>query len=205
MFPNPTSSHPLRGISGNGDSTTVLGSLYQCLTTVSREKFSLISNRNLPWHNLRPEARRKRERGLCVSRCDGCEAGQPTLRGYLWAPGSEGAADARFAHQDAATLWPQRTSGARLNRRLPFASWQSLSWFFFELTKRCFEFTQTLPEIPCTLTPLLHLLESTRIFEYHPSHTVIYLSHSKLLLLPPTQYFPCILASKTSSAVSHRH
>ncbi|KAK4810608.1 hypothetical protein QYF61_007345 [Mycteria americana] len=37
----------------DGDSTTSLGSLFQCLTTLSVKKFSLISNLNLPWHNLR--------------------------------------------------------------------------------------------------------------------------------------------------------
>ncbi|XP_068267934.1 protein EOLA1-like [Nyctibius grandis] len=38
----------------DGDSTTSLGSLFQCLTTLSRKKFFLISNLNLPLHNLRP-------------------------------------------------------------------------------------------------------------------------------------------------------
>ena len=38
----------------DGDFTTSLGSLFQCLTTLSVEKFFLISNLNLPWHNLRP-------------------------------------------------------------------------------------------------------------------------------------------------------
>ncbi|KAK4824091.1 hypothetical protein QYF61_010602 [Mycteria americana] len=38
----------------DGDSTTSLGSLFQCLTTLSVKKFFLISNLNLPWHNLRP-------------------------------------------------------------------------------------------------------------------------------------------------------
>ncbi|XP_072708486.1 COP9 signalosome complex subunit 5 isoform X2 [Ciconia boyciana] len=37
-----------------GDSTTFLGSLFQCLTTLPVKKFFLISNLNLPWHNLRP-------------------------------------------------------------------------------------------------------------------------------------------------------
>ena len=36
------------------DSTTPLGSRFQCLTTLSVEKFFLISNLNLPWHNLKP-------------------------------------------------------------------------------------------------------------------------------------------------------
>ncbi|KAK4823315.1 hypothetical protein QYF61_000917 [Mycteria americana] len=38
----------------DGDSTTSLGSLFQCLTTVSVKEFFLISNLNLPWRNLRP-------------------------------------------------------------------------------------------------------------------------------------------------------
>ena len=38
----------------DGDSTTSLGSLFQCLTTFSVNKFFLMSNLNLPWHNLRP-------------------------------------------------------------------------------------------------------------------------------------------------------
>ncbi|KAK4824542.1 LOW QUALITY PROTEIN: hypothetical protein QYF61_016146, partial [Mycteria americana] len=38
----------------DGDSTTSLGSLFQCLTTLSVKKFFLISNLNLAWHNLRP-------------------------------------------------------------------------------------------------------------------------------------------------------
>jgi len=40
--------------SRDGDSTTSLGSLFQCFTTLSVKKFFLISNLNLPWHNLRP-------------------------------------------------------------------------------------------------------------------------------------------------------
>jgi len=40
--------------SRNGDSTTSLGSLFQCLTTLSVKKFSLISNLTLPWCNFRP-------------------------------------------------------------------------------------------------------------------------------------------------------
>ncbi|KAK4810503.1 hypothetical protein QYF61_004283 [Mycteria americana] len=43
-----------RHIYTDGDSTTSLGSLFQCLTTLSVKKFFLISNLNLPWHNLRP-------------------------------------------------------------------------------------------------------------------------------------------------------
>ncbi|KAK4829606.1 hypothetical protein QYF61_005706, partial [Mycteria americana] len=38
----------------DGDSTTSLGSLFQCLITLSGKKFFLISNLNLPWRNLRP-------------------------------------------------------------------------------------------------------------------------------------------------------
>jgi len=40
--------------SRDGDSTTSLGSLFQCLTTLSVQKISLISNLYLPWCNLRP-------------------------------------------------------------------------------------------------------------------------------------------------------
>jgi len=36
------------------DSTTSLGSLLQCLATLSVKKCFLISNLNLPWRNLRP-------------------------------------------------------------------------------------------------------------------------------------------------------
>ena len=39
--------------SRNGDSTISLGSLFQYFTTLSEKKFFLISNLNLPWHNLR--------------------------------------------------------------------------------------------------------------------------------------------------------
>ncbi|KAK4813146.1 hypothetical protein QYF61_013111 [Mycteria americana] len=38
----------------DGDSTTSPGSLFQCLMTLSVNKFFLISNLNLPWCNLRP-------------------------------------------------------------------------------------------------------------------------------------------------------
>ncbi|KAK4829388.1 LOW QUALITY PROTEIN: hypothetical protein QYF61_003728 [Mycteria americana] len=38
----------------DGDSTTSLGSLCQCLTTLSMKTFFPISNLNLPWHNLKP-------------------------------------------------------------------------------------------------------------------------------------------------------
>jgi len=40
--------------SQDSDSTISLGSLLQCLITVSEKKFFLISNLNLPWSNLRP-------------------------------------------------------------------------------------------------------------------------------------------------------
>jgi len=40
--------------SRDGDSPTALGSLFQCLTTLSGKKFFLIFNLNLPWCNLRP-------------------------------------------------------------------------------------------------------------------------------------------------------
>ena len=39
--------------SRDGDSTTSLGSLFQCLTTLSVKKFFLIYSLNLPWRNLR--------------------------------------------------------------------------------------------------------------------------------------------------------
>jgi len=39
--------------SRDGDSTTALDRLFQCLTTLLVKKFLLISNLNLPWHNLR--------------------------------------------------------------------------------------------------------------------------------------------------------
>ena len=40
--------------SRNGDSSTSLGSLFQCSSPLSEKKFFLISNLNLPWCNLRP-------------------------------------------------------------------------------------------------------------------------------------------------------
>ena len=43
--------HVFLNTSRDGDS---LGSLFQCLTTLSVKKFFLISNLNLPWQNLRP-------------------------------------------------------------------------------------------------------------------------------------------------------
>ena len=39
-------------ISRDGDSTTSLDSLFQCLTTLSVKKFFLISNLNLPWRTI---------------------------------------------------------------------------------------------------------------------------------------------------------
>ncbi|KAK4825477.1 LOW QUALITY PROTEIN: hypothetical protein QYF61_027632 [Mycteria americana] len=53
MFLNATPTHPLNTCM-DGDSTTSLGSLFQCLTTLSVKKFSLISNLNLPQRNLKP-------------------------------------------------------------------------------------------------------------------------------------------------------
>jgi len=38
----------------DGDSTTSLGSPFQCLTTLLEKIFFLISSLNLPWCNLRP-------------------------------------------------------------------------------------------------------------------------------------------------------
>ena len=40
--------------SRDGESTASLGSLFQCLTTLSVKTFFLISSLNLPWRNLRP-------------------------------------------------------------------------------------------------------------------------------------------------------
>ncbi|KAK4820995.1 hypothetical protein QYF61_009461 [Mycteria americana] len=48
-----TSTRPVNS-SRDGDSTTSLGSLFQCLITLSVKKFLIISNLNLPWHNLTP-------------------------------------------------------------------------------------------------------------------------------------------------------
>ncbi|KAK4823265.1 hypothetical protein QYF61_000232, partial [Mycteria americana] len=44
----------LLNTSKDGNSTTSLGSLFQCLRTLSVKKIFLISNLNLPWCNLRP-------------------------------------------------------------------------------------------------------------------------------------------------------
>ena len=52
MSLSTTSTHRLN-TSRDGDSTTSLGSLFQCLTTLL-VKFFLLSNLNLPWCNLRP-------------------------------------------------------------------------------------------------------------------------------------------------------
>jgi len=49
-----TTSKRFLNTSRDGDSTTPLGSLFQCLTTLSVRKCFLISNLNSPWHNLRP-------------------------------------------------------------------------------------------------------------------------------------------------------
>jgi len=46
--------HIFFNTSRDGESITSLGSLFQCFTTLSVKKFFLISNLNLPWHNLRP-------------------------------------------------------------------------------------------------------------------------------------------------------
>jgi len=53
MFLRTTSKHFLN-ISRDSDSTTPLGSLFQCLTTLSEKNLFLITDLNLPWHNLRP-------------------------------------------------------------------------------------------------------------------------------------------------------
>ena len=52
MSPSTTSKHSLN-TSRDGDSTTSLGSPFQCLTTLLEKKLSLKSNLNLPWHNLK--------------------------------------------------------------------------------------------------------------------------------------------------------
>ena len=52
MSLNPTSTR-LLDTSRDGDSTTSLGSLFQCSTTLSAKKFFIISSLKLPWHNLR--------------------------------------------------------------------------------------------------------------------------------------------------------
>ena len=49
-----TTSKRFLNTSRDGDSTTSLGSLSQCLTTLSVKKFFPISNLNLPRHNFRP-------------------------------------------------------------------------------------------------------------------------------------------------------
>jgi len=52
----PTDSVPhgrFLNTSRDGDLTASLGSLCQCITTLSEVNFFLISNLNLPWHNLR--------------------------------------------------------------------------------------------------------------------------------------------------------
>ena len=49
-----TTSTYFLNTSREGDSTTSLGNLFQCLITLSVQKFFLISNLNLPWCNLRP-------------------------------------------------------------------------------------------------------------------------------------------------------
>ena len=51
MFLNITSTCFLN-TSRDGDSSTSLGSPFQCLTTLSKKDFFLISNLNFPWWNL---------------------------------------------------------------------------------------------------------------------------------------------------------
>ncbi|KAK4826637.1 hypothetical protein QYF61_010565, partial [Mycteria americana] len=53
MSLSTSSTRPLN-TSRDGDSTTALGSLVQCLITLSVKKNFLISSLNLPWRNLRP-------------------------------------------------------------------------------------------------------------------------------------------------------
>jgi len=47
-YPEAPHLHVFLNTSRDGDSTTSLGSLFQCLTTLSVKKFFLISNLNLP-------------------------------------------------------------------------------------------------------------------------------------------------------------
>ena len=49
-----TTSKQFLNTSRDGDSTTSVWSLFQCLTTLFVKKCFLISNLNLSWHNLRP-------------------------------------------------------------------------------------------------------------------------------------------------------
>jgi len=49
-----TASKQLLNTFRDGDSTTSLGSLCHCLTTLDEKKFFLIHNPNLSWCNLRP-------------------------------------------------------------------------------------------------------------------------------------------------------
>jgi len=49
-----TTSKCFLNTSRDGDSTTSLATLFQCLITPSEKKFFQISNMNLPWGNLRP-------------------------------------------------------------------------------------------------------------------------------------------------------
>ena len=49
-----TTSKCILNTSRDGDSTTSLGILFQCLTTQLETKFFLMFNLNIPWHNLRP-------------------------------------------------------------------------------------------------------------------------------------------------------
>ena len=52
--PLSTTSPQLLNTSRDGDSTTSLGGLFHCPTSLSENKCFLISNLNLPWCNLRP-------------------------------------------------------------------------------------------------------------------------------------------------------
>ena len=65
-MPLSATSTCLLNTSRDGDSTTSLGSLFQCWTTLSVKKFFLISSLNLPWCNLRPFA-------LVLSQASGTE------------------------------------------------------------------------------------------------------------------------------------
>jgi len=53
MFLSTTSTR-LVNTSKDGDATTSLGSLFQCMINLLMKTFFIISSLNLPWHNLRP-------------------------------------------------------------------------------------------------------------------------------------------------------
>jgi len=93
--------------SKDGDSTTSLGSLLQCPSTLSEKTFFLISNLNLPWRNLRPLP-------LVLSlvtwekrppRCPLKQAGCLLSSSKRHQPRSPGAQDLQEHHRPAADGW----------------------------------------------------------------------------------------------------